>query len=313
MSQSNWLRNAAFVGCLIAAMVTVAPVLGQPPNKAVEAEKADNPNTEAANPPSAEDLDIAFWKDHQGDSRTYEAICEKPRTKDYADLCQQWRSAEAAKQQLYWSRNQFWIGVASTAGLILTLAFTGWAALAASRAAKAADKAVEVAEGTAKHQLRAYLSMSPKLAGGFLEGEVVRIEFSPNNHGQTPAHSVRHVFEVAILPHPLPVGFTFPPAERESNNRFTVYPDSDVRSWFTKSTPITLQEVDDVRANRARLHCWGATYYSDIFGKEHKVKFITSAGGENFVRSQELYRDGQRENFPDWKWEYGPGHGLEEE
>ena len=39
-----------------------------------------------------------FWTNHVGDAQTYQSICEKPQSRVYADLCQQWKAAEAAKQ-----------------------------------------------------------------------------------------------------------------------------------------------------------------------------------------------------------------------
>jgi hypothetical protein len=65
------------------------------------------------------------------DHHTYRAICAQPRDLLHAELCQQWRMAEAAEWQAIYT------GV-GLAGILLTLVFTGWAAVAASRAAKAA-------------------------------------------------------------------------------------------------------------------------------------------------------------------------------
>jgi len=89
--------------------------------------------------------------------------------------------AEFARQQVKWTRNQFIAAIVEIIALLATVLFTGWAAVAASHAAKAAQESVRVASETAKKQLRAYVGIEEILVGTDSISIVVR------NAGQTPA------------------------------------------------------------------------------------------------------------------------------
>lgn len=87
-----------------------------------------------------ETLSFPLPKGEKVTASTYPTVCEKPHEKDYADLCQQWRMAEAARQQLVWLERQFRATFLEIGGLLASLFFTGWAALAASKAAKSSEE-----------------------------------------------------------------------------------------------------------------------------------------------------------------------------
>ena len=69
----------------------------------------------------------------------------------------------------------------------MSILFTAWAAIAASRAARAADKAVEITERTSKQQLRAYINVSDFVMGSL---DPSSASFTIKNRGQTPASNV---------------------------------------------------------------------------------------------------------------------------
>jgi hypothetical protein len=79
-----------------------------------------------------------FAAGYQVDRYTYRAVCDQPKDKDHADLCQQWRMAEAAE-------SQFWLSVLGTLFLLGTLLFTGIAANAARKAARSAKDTADAA------------------------------------------------------------------------------------------------------------------------------------------------------------------------
>ena len=57
---------------------------------------------------------------------SYEAICEAPKDREYADLCQQWRSAQTAEAQKT-------LGIVGLVGLAATVFFAGWSVFVARK------------------------------------------------------------------------------------------------------------------------------------------------------------------------------------
>ena len=74
----------------------------------------------------------------------YKPNCERPADHDAADYCQQQRMAKAAEDAVWWSRLQTWLGGFGFIVVVGTLILNIRATDAASRAAKAAEKAIIV-------------------------------------------------------------------------------------------------------------------------------------------------------------------------
>ena len=117
----------------------------------------------------------------------HQSECSKSEN---AELCAQVRMADAAESQSY-------INLVGVILLFLTLGFTGWAALAAGRAAEAATTANVQHEKFTAAQLRPYIT-----PGGLdlkwlhatdkpTEIEWWRISLIWKNSGQTPARNIR--------------------------------------------------------------------------------------------------------------------------
>jgi len=166
---------------------------------------------------------------------------------------------------------------------------------------------VKGADETSKRQLRAYLSMNPKIFSNFVTGGFVRIEFLQKNHGQTPAFNITHVFEIAILPNPLPKGFVFPAPTWKVDTNHTVFPASDAKAWFNRGVPLTAADVAMVQASTHKIHIWGVTTYLDAFQRTQTTKFSAGVGGPDFVQSQLLAQSGNL-NGPPWIWEFESEH-----
>jgi hypothetical protein len=188
-------------------------------------------------------------------ARYYEAMCKSATDPKDRDLCQQWRMAEAANKQAKWTKRQFWATVAEIGALALTVLFTGWAAVAAGKASKAANKSVSVAEDTAKHELRAY----------FLYDVGQILDFPPNlrasarlifkNYGQTPASELVMWTAIDILPFPL-VEPLFKPEINELWSRAIVGPNGIVKKLQVLRRPLTAEEVGAVRGGQAAIYAW---------------------------------------------------------
>ncbi len=233
------------------------------------------------------------------------------------DLSAQWATAISTADVAALTRLQIFFGVFGLVGLAYTVYYarkTASASIkateAAIRSADAANDSVRIARESAERQLRAYLSMTPMGIGGFSDGKIVSIEFMPQNHGQTPAYEVQHVFGIEIFPNPLPSGFTLPAATHEITTLFSVFPGTkNNRTWFNRKAAITQKEIDLIRTDAKRLYCWGVTHYVDAFKEKRYVQFSIWTSGENFVKCQELAQSESAETKPKWMWQYNEGHG----
>ena len=87
--------------------------------------------------------------------------------------------------------------------LLYTLKITRDSAIAATRAAKAAEDAVSVASDTAKRQLRAYLSATPHFKGDDPTKVRPVANIVIKNCGQTPAYKTRGWVDGVLGDYPL--------------------------------------------------------------------------------------------------------------
>jgi hypothetical protein len=110
------------------------PASSQQPN----AERRDNADSQGPGR-GPDTVTTHFAPGHEVDSATYHIICHSPKDREHADLCQQWRVAEA-------SENQVVLTVLGFLALLGTLFFTGLAAVAAKQAVKEARLATAEAK-----------------------------------------------------------------------------------------------------------------------------------------------------------------------
>lgn len=145
------LYQLAVGGCL-AAVLIFAPALAED-EEAVDQPQPQATETQQPKSSAAVSDDTAFWDDKKGDTTTYRAICDKPKNREYADLCQQWRVAEINEKQFELSAkaydlvfNQFIATILEIVFLVLTAIAAIIAAIAAIRGATAAENALTKAQ-----------------------------------------------------------------------------------------------------------------------------------------------------------------------
>lgn len=273
MPSCDWLHNLAVRGCLITALLAVG--------SAVQAEE-DNPvghgptyQAEAQEAPSDGDAAAPFWQDKDGRPQHYRNICEKPRNKDHAALCQQWRVAEAAERQ---AEIAYWQAVASALGiigLVASIVVSAWASIAAGRAAKAAEKSVDVASETASRQLRAYLSIAEATIR-FPDGNA-KSNFPPNisikfkNFGQTPANDVTTCWEMRGIRVGSKPDFSI--TDRMKKVIGTVAPSQDFNSTVIPTPMQWVMNRDAINTRKVELFIFGYVTYSDTFNVQHRNDF----------------------------------------
>jgi hypothetical protein len=203
----------------------------------------------------------------------YTVNCDRPKDHEAADLCEQRRQAQAAEDSVWWTRVGFFAVVAS-------LFFTGWAAFAAMRAAKAADKSVNITSQTSQTELRAYLFVKNLVASferlppnalhplGHIHKISVWAEIE--NSGSTPARNLVVCLNSGFFDNAIPPGFDY--SDTNEPRKMVVGPRAVVNS-----EPITLHvvDMDRVTSGKQRCFCWGWIDYNDVFhgSPRHRTEF----------------------------------------
>lgn len=184
MPFSDRLHHIAVRGCLALALCALLSGHGSAqenatsPPKQTQEQQPDTPRLPGipADQPEA-----------QPDPEYYKASCDKPKSREDADLCEQRRMAQAAEAAVWWAAFQTKLGIAGFIAVVLSLIFTGWAAWAASVAAKAAMAAVDTERAWVTHDgYDSGLAINPVIDGIRYEKGFV-IELMWKNTGRSPA------------------------------------------------------------------------------------------------------------------------------
>ena len=147
------------------------------------------------------------------DPENYQTPCGAPKTDDDADLCQQWRMAEAAEETADWAFGQIIATGFEAVLLAIAIGVAFWAgswaksaAIAgqkmvreASKATSAAQKAVEVTRDIGQRQIRAYVGVTKARVSYDEEAKTISYHLEISNTGQTPAYHTAIVTQHAYV------------------------------------------------------------------------------------------------------------------
>jgi len=175
-----------------------------------------------------------------------------------AELCAQWKAADAAADSAWWAWAGGIIGLGSLISVLAALGMAFWSNL--------------IARTTARHQLRAYIGITDiafmPVPPGATE-KFIRIMY--RNGGETPAYGVRSHLRYAVIvngdknytPPKIPEG-GFGPYSRgtllkgaEDNNRIGV----------------PLSAIPRIKKGDAVIFAYGWIEYTDIFNVKRKTEF----------------------------------------
>ncbi len=146
MSSRHGLQNAALGG--LALLLLASEAVGQ------STKGSDQPAAQATQTPTK--AWAAATEQPPKAAPEYKPECWKPRDKEEMTLCADIRATKAAERASELAGEQVLIGWFQAGGLLVSLAFTGWAAWAAAAAAKAAKASVEDARKDAGEQSRRF-------------------------------------------------------------------------------------------------------------------------------------------------------------
>lgn len=297
MSRRYWCLILAAVGCLIASASEA-----QNNDKAGQrAESAAADQRQAERPPPPSNLAA-------NQAETYQPTCEAPKSREDASFCQ-----EVAANRI--AGRNFWLTIVGTIAVVLSLVFTGWAAVAAGRAAKAAESSVEDArkdaaeqvtrfndqlkvartganaaralavtsDKTAKRQLRAYLNVRGASFGLDDDGKPI-FTILIINHGQTPAKDVLIYAKAGVYP------WLADPSDRphlDEPLQFPVSVQPKDASNFPVRTSKALNAFERkvaISGEVARLLVYGRVEYEDVFGERHVTPIALSVSGGKVIK-----------------------------
>jgi hypothetical protein len=241
----------------------------------------------------AQDDDPALW--------SAETPCKNYRHPYEADLCQQWRQAQAAEESAQAAERSAaatqraarhaWLQTLIAAAAAVLLSLIGLALLAGSYGAW---KAARVFEQSRRQELRAYVDVD-KLE--FVEAPeregIVKIKLVFKNSGQTPAFDQRSTTEVKV--HEQEDGAEIPimPLPDRTANSGTPRLGRDAMSSSIVECKATRNIADRVSKGDAVILVWGWTEYVDIFDQERKTAFQYVCDAET-LKSGLIFKPMQR-------------------
>jgi len=241
---------------------------------------------------------------HQSEPNIYLPDCGQPKDHNQADLCEQMRMAKATEDAVNVAWKQYVVSILGLAGLIATVWFTGRAAVAASRSAQAAERAlVDLERPHVFVELtRAGIGLKPVAGSGLRFTTNGLLTYSFMNYGRTPARllDITRRFPVVSrsgtgMPEPLPpdgppdrtlpIGIAVAEGHpyKETENPRVCYG----AIWYEDNAPLNFQ-----------LFFMGRIRYADIFDRTYVAGFcfLYDSTWHRFVRiGDERYNYARRE------------------
>lgn len=257
MPRFNWLYVAA-VGGWLAVLCPVSAQDNKPVGQSTNQQTEDQRKS-----PDDDDKAAAWWEGRKGSPDEYRAICQSPRNKEHADLCQQWRTAEAAEKQAEIAVWQLVASAAGVIGLIATIFYT--------------HRTYRLSANATEQELRPYVFVETLTIGDnalSLEGThtiadqrgrigvVVHIK----NTGQTPAARLVHWSDIACVAPADEASLVVPlPLRQEFATNAPV--NGIIIKSFEKRVRLTADEMRAVDERRNGLYVYGRIEYWDAFRK----------------------------------------------
>lgn len=193
----------------------------------------------------------------------YQVDCTNPKHHEEADICQQWRAANAAEKAATLAEAQTYWNWVQLIGILATLL----AAWAAWKAAKAAQQSVGIADRAARIQLRAYVfihNVECLWVANTGTEQITHWRFTPvwKNAGQTPTvYAIGNISHMYTETESLPEDSEFPDnAQQAARNLFP--PGHTMLGQYFE---IPISDLEKMNRGEARAFIWGWVEYNDVF------------------------------------------------
>ncbi|WP_148287934.1 DUF6471 domain-containing protein [Rhodopseudomonas sp. B29] len=283
MSYCDRLHYIAIRVCLIAAVLGL-PLAGecraQPYNGTSDQgaqAKQPAPNPAAPAPVTQQAQPVPVAEQQKPEPTPYDPHCDSPKGHDESDLCEQRRMSKAAEEAAWWAAFQSKLGLAGFVAVLASLFFTGRAAHAAARAARAAEDALKISRESSEDQIRPYVHVSS--AEFVWDASGVKVVIECSNSGQTPAR----YFEIGALSEAVPTeemgGVSIP--EDLTYKRWSALGGGNAKTIALRGQSVG-GEIDPFAVHaresmppegKASFYILGRVRYGDVFGSEYETEF----------------------------------------
>jgi hypothetical protein len=241
------------------------------------AETEPAPAPEAATPPEPAPADAAPAENKPW---TLSEPCLNPQHPYEADLCQQWRTAEAAEKEaaasertLGLTRLLMLLGALATLLLLLAFIPLTMGALASRRASRAGTPAY-AAPTDREDELRAYVDVDKIEFIETPESEgIVKVKITFRNSGQTPAFKVKSAAQVGIRDVSDEDLLSVMPLPNRAQNAARPRLGRDATDVTIVECDSTASLADRVMNGDATILVWGFAEYEDVFDRRRKTAF----------------------------------------
>ena len=281
MLSSNRPYRLAIGGCFIAVLALCAiPALSQ--TQKLEDTK-NQPKAEQSNSPifptTPPLIRVTVTPPQKEDRvpRRYEELCKTPETNEDADICQQWRMANAAEKQIYWLKKQYGLTKLEIGLLIGSILVTFAATAAALVAAHAAQKSAKVIPDLERafvyiSGLHHEVDVAKNDKGKTLIS--IRIYHHFKNSGATPTKRLIHHSSWKAFEGDIPENFDFPDLGDQEKVPVVIGPGGEILS---APLIIPANNVESAMKGVDAIYMWGWIDYDDVFpdSPRHRTEFCS--------------------------------------
>jgi len=176
-----------------------------------------------------------------------------------ADLCAQWKAADAATNAAWWAAISAILSVVGLLGVAGAIFLT--------------IQSNRIARDTARRQLRAYLNVILTTPLDFKVGEMFGATINLANKGQTPAYDVVIKLYLGQRPLPLDQSTLLHGPIHDIESKATLASGEPMHSAIKFDDPITQQQFDRFHAGQIGYFAYGVATYKDIFDEAHSTYF----------------------------------------
>jgi hypothetical protein len=221
------------------------------------------PQTEQSATKSLSDIAAANRQEAERAKRADqdEAPCGEGKYGSSADLCAQWKAADAASDSAWWAWAAGVSSIISTMAVLLAIGLT--------------YQANSIARDTARRQLRAYMSVTSCELEMIEDGYILTATL--NNCGQTPAYKTRISGESFADSYPLEEERPFLPLE--DGYSATIGPGHPVSCTYRLFVKAKNEAFRMAQAGQLGFYIQGICEYYDAFGTRRETKFRYVFGG----------------------------------
>ena len=182
--------------------------------------------------------------------------------------------ANSSTDKIYYKKKVNWPSwiTAICTGFIVII--TGFYTYYASEQAAQMEKTVRIASDTSIRQLRAYVIVDRVGINGVITNSQPTVTVEFKNSGQTPAYDVTSWISIGLSKFPLtysiPEEINFPTMK---GSKDIITSGGKVLLPATMSSPLTIEEIDQLNTGTHAIYFIGKIIYKDAFGIERFTKF----------------------------------------